>query len=820
MSEPHPAEDLDQDGAGSVAFMEEMHNSFTAATESMAQIGSDPTTALTQDGSTVPDIMLLNVLCARAKPPKDTEESRMEAQMSWQPVREWLGQHDAEAVRMAAEQRGESGLTALHFACRNVPPLDVIDVFLSIASDTVQWPDSFGWLPIHYACASGSDSSVIHALADAYPESKTTTDRRGRTPLHFALGDKPASPDVIVLLSSSGAAAYPDEIGMLPLHYACAFGASEDILFALTDAYPEAIRARDSRKRTPLHFALSNAGRKTVPAAVRLLLNIDSSIVNSMDKGPLPLRVLAQYAQMVKNEKEDRDEKRESVVRCLEHLLNAEPEPTADFFTALQSLPDWLNQRAVVMKVVQNLLNEKISQRFPTAVLLLDFVFLALVIGFYSRSVAKSLNRRFDDIEGDDSLEFGYVLPLYMGGGYFALRELIQIISLVSLKVFKLWLYDPSNYLNVAFVAIVWGWSIIMHSGAGDRDTFRVGSAISVIILWVKLLAYLRNILLDFAVFIRGVLYVIRRLLAFLVSLGIILLAFAQMFYTVFQQTDACKSDSSDPDYDIVLEQVRCDASTLEPYCTYGNSFLSVYTMLLGEVDDTQFKGSRVGTTLFIIFMFLVVILLANVLIAIVTDSYRVIQDQQAAVVFWTNRLDFVAEMDAIANGPFWRLCGFKKKEAYLESARQQATFGKEAWKQIMDLYEDELEDGLVTFDFWAYTFLRVVAAILIPLWVLVGALTFGWLWPPQVREAVFASTVFASTTDIAKEDEQRRSQIVSLQQEVAEFKENILQELAMDRTHVMQLRSQVAESKADIVHEMRDIKRLVALLFERQADM
>ena len=111
-------------------------------------------------------------------------------------------------------------------------------------------------------------------------------------------------------------------------------------MFALTDAYMEAIRTRDSRKRTPLHFALSNAGRKTVPAAVRLLLSLDPTIVNSIDNGPLPLRVLAQYAQMVKSETEDREEKRESVLRCLEHLLNANPEPTADFFTALQSLPD------------------------------------------------------------------------------------------------------------------------------------------------------------------------------------------------------------------------------------------------------------------------------------------------------------------------------------------------------------------------------------------------------------------------------------------------------------------------------------------------
>ena len=182
--------------------------------------------------------------------------------------------------------------------------------------------------------------------------------------------------------------------------------------------------------------------------------------------------------------------------------------------------------------------------------------------------------------------------------------------------------------------------------------------------------------------------------------------------------------------------------------------------------------------------------------------------------------MDFVAEMDAIANGPFWRFCGFQKTEAHLESARTQATFGKEAWKQMMDLYEDELDEGgVVSFDFWAGTLLRVFAAILIPLWILAGALTFGWIWPPQVREAVFTSTVFASTTDIAKEDEQRRTQIAKMKQEVAALKEELLQELALDRTHVMQLRSQVAERRSEIAGEMRDIKRLVALLFERQAD-
>jgi Ankyrin repeats (3 copies) len=168
--------------------------------------------------SAIPDVMLLNMFCARAKAPRDPRsvDDRREAEISWEPVREWLSSHNADEVRVAAEQQGESGLTALHFACRHVPPLDIIDVLLSVAADTtVQWPDSFGWLPIHYACASGSSSEVIKALVEAYPESKTTVDRRGRTPLHFALGDKPASPDVVFLLGSSGAASYPDEIGML-----------------------------------------------------------------------------------------------------------------------------------------------------------------------------------------------------------------------------------------------------------------------------------------------------------------------------------------------------------------------------------------------------------------------------------------------------------------------------------------------------------------------------------------------------------------------------------------------------------------------------
>lgn len=781
------------------------------------------------EDSVVPDIQVLNLHCARAFPPRNTSpEAKEEAAASWEPVREWLRTRSAEEVRAAAEQRGDSAMTALHFACRNAPPTDVIDVFLSIAEDTVQWPDSFGWLPIHYACACGAETEVIKQLAEAFPESKTTVDRRGRTPLHFALGNssKPVAPDVVVLLSSSGAAGYADDNGMLPLHYACAYGASEEALYVLTGAYPDAITTQDRRGRTPLHFALSNAGRRAAPAAVRLLVSFNRDIVNSRGGSSNPLRVLAEFAATIR----DDDDQKESVHKCLEHLLNAEPDPTADFFTALQSLPDWLSEQAVVMEVVQTLLNEKISQRFPTAVLMVDFYVLAMVIIYYSMNVIESIKLRYEEGE-DASISSTELIPLYLGGGYFFLREVIQLISLLSLKAFNVWVYDASNWLNLLFVILVLYWTIQMDTGKGDKEAFRIGSALSVTVLWVKMLSYLRNVLIDFAVFVGGVFYVVNRLAAFLISLGIILVAFSQMFYTIYLQSNECLNhelDNLDPKSEIVLDQLRCDELDIVPFCNRWYSFLRVYTMLLGEVDEGDFADSPVGTALFLLFMFLVVILLANVLIAIVTDSYKVIQDQRAAIVFWTNRLDFVAEMDAIANGP-WK-AKFKKALGWDEDDDDNAggnseeksyrrVFGKESWKRLMDLFEDEIDDSVVSLEYFLYTLLRAtVAVVVIPLWIFLGIITAGWLWPPQIREAVFTSSVFKHTNDSEREDELRKIQVKKLEQEVKELKDELVQELAMDRTQVVQMKSAVAERKAEIANEMKHVKRIVTMLFEQQA--
>jgi hypothetical protein len=592
----------------------------------------------------------------------------------------------------------------------------------------------------------------------------------------------------------------------------------------LTNAFPEAISTLDRWGRTPLHFALSNAGRKEAPAAVRLLLSLDKNVVNSVGGGRLPLRVLSEFSVSLK--KTGDDEQREAVQSCVALLLGANPDPTADFFTTLQSLPNWLQERAVVMRVVQMLLNEKIAQRFPTLILMLDFYVQVVVVAAYSTSVVESVDIRFTDPPRDPpTLENSWLLPLFLGATYFLLREAIQILSLLSLGAIRVWIYEPSNWLNVSYIGLMYFWAIQMYSGNLEKDNFRTWSAVSLTIIWAKFMAYLRNILIAFAVFTGGVFNVILRLAAFFICLVIILTAFSRMLFTIFRQSPYCTTEldylptTDDAEY---WAAIQCDELEIHAWCTSWDAWLAIYTMLLGEVDETKFEEDKFAMVLFALFMFLVVILLANVLIAIVTDSYKVIQDQRAAIVFWTNRLDFIAQMDAIANGPWKarvrRSFGLTDDANYAVASIFGVNFGKDMWRRIMDLFEDDLDESLFSFEFLCQICLRVVTAIfVIPAWIILGIITAGWFWPPQIREYIFTSTIAKHSSDIEKDEALRKRQLEKVRDEIGVLRVELQQELAVDRTNFVQLKSVVAEKKIEIQNEMKHIKRVVAMLFEQQ---
>jgi ankyrin repeat protein len=574
---------------------------------------------------------------------------------SWERIRIWLHQHSARDAQLAAERRGDYDTTPLHLACRNGPPFDIVQMLIAASPVTVSMSDSFGWLPLHYACANDASQEVLFLLAEQYPESKTCVDKRMRTPLHFALGhtDRPANVATVMLLNETGAALFADENGMLPLHYACAYGVGEDVLRVLTDNHIQTIIATDKRGRTPLHFAMGNADRPASPGVVNLLISQHAAVVDSIDlEGNLPIHLLATRAQAIKDEEKD---KCANCQKCLGLYLDAQPRATADLLTALQSLPVWLRDIAVINPVVQKVLNEKISQRFPTAVTMLDFVFYLLVIAFFQVAVIGSLGDRYG---GTKVFDQRVLIPLYLAASWFSLREVVQASSLASLGLFKTWLNDPSNWFDILYIFLILFWTITMSTQALSTEAFQNGTCLTCAILYMASVLFLKNHFVGFAVFVGGLVYVVKRLWAFLVALVIILVAFSQIFSTIFRQSDSCPKGSGNHPNPYILRPLNCTNNAINgqtecvqteysekvetcqptnqhPWCSIWTSCLKSFTMLLGEVDDADFRDTEphvttIATVFYGLFMFAVVIVLANVLIAIVTDSYGVIRNEKS----------------------------------------------------------------------------------------------------------------------------------------------------------------------------------------------
>jgi len=832
-----------------------------------------------------------------------TEVARMSEMLNqtWESIREWLLAHPSETDRkQAAMYQGQFLTTALHMVCKLMdPPVDVVQSLIECAEKTVTWPDLCGWLPLHHACANGASGTVLSVLVQAYPEGKVQQDKRFRTPLLFAfigtdvheyrksvvvmtknqdgtlggVGDasSPAldnldrggedmdaddliinvgswlllrrlqllllllddvgnsMPEIVKMLADSGAAELQDENGMLPMHYASAYGTTREVLEVLLENYPESITKRENKGRNPLHLAMVNAHRKSSPKVVGFLLEKNAAdIINTYDDdNHLPIHLLAMASKFPP----EKVLERKNAADCLKLYLNAKPKASADFLTAIQTLPEWLRDIAVISDHIQNILNQKIVMRFPTMILILDFVSLIFVIALFEITTAATIDHLFDEDKYPNPAKTAQVSATLVFGAYFLLREVVQIISLLALGNFGSWLWDMGNWLDVLLIFFIFYFGGIMLSGEPllTPDAFRSGTALTKGILWLSVISFLKSTRVEFSVFVSGVFYVVQRLAAFLLALCVILLMFAQMFYIVYAESDQCNCTDNNPD------------ANPFPHCTFQESLLKVYTMLMGEIgNEMRYSTLPVAQFLYVAFAFLVVILLSNVLIAIVTDSYGVIKNERAAMVFWSNRLDFVAEMDAIKNVGktikkfFVRSDGATGAPTRVQETpngepipiddgeKQSMSRFRNGWKTIMDLFDPNLHETYdvnpSSFEFWCYLFVRMAAVVfVIPVWLILGLCTAGWLWPPQVREYLLKQKKVAiSRADMA---EQVTAQINDLKNEIKKLRVEMKGEMKSDRKEFSQVKVEVEAVQAEVMADLLQVKEIMVTLLDMSRD-
>lgn len=252
-----------------------------------------------------------------------------------------------------------------------------------------------------------------------------------------------------------------------------------------------------------------------------------------------------------------------------------------------------------------------------------------------------------------------------------------------------------------------------------------------------------------------------------------------------------------------------------------------------------RYSTSTAAQILYVMFAFLVVILLSNVLIAIVTDSYGVIKNERAAMVFWSNRLDFVAEMDAILNISKRLGCSKKNGAAGAPTTVRESPDGdqlgfdeeqkehsyakfRSGWKSIMNLFDPNMYDSYdvnpSSVEFWCFVLVRFASVVfVIPIWLIVGFLTAGWLWPPQVREYLFQQKKAAiSRADMA---EQVTAQINELQVEIQDLRTEIRNEMKSDRKEFALVKAEVEAVQAEVMADLLQVKEFMIHLLEMSKD-
>lgn len=217
----------------------------------------------------------------------------------------------------------------------------------------------------------------------------------------------------------------------------------------------------------------------------------------------------------------------------------------------------------------------------------------------------------------------------------------------------------------------------------------------------------------------------------------VFLVAFAEMFFILFRKTPVCSEVCASPD------------GWVFPHCTFSDSLIKIFTMMLCEVGGVnRYQQKLVSQLLYIAFVFLVVIVLSNVLIAMVTDSHSYIKYESVEIVFWSNRLDFVAEMETIVfikqkllnclgKSHDYKSTSTEDSEIEIKTSREPV---RQLWmKMIGFLWNDSSFDDTAIVKFLLFTIMRFfVVTTVLPIWVILGIASAGGLFPPHVREWLF----------------------------------------------------------------------------------
>jgi hypothetical protein len=297
-------------------------------------------------------------------------------------------------------------------------------------------------------------------------------------------------------------------------------------------------------------------------------------------------------------------------------------------------LPSRLKERACELKIVQAILNAKLSER-PAAVLVVYFDLFLLVFVLAVFVISMDEVQLLGDLSGG---AFVGLIALLGAATYFTFREVWQMLTMRKMGLLEEYFSDTWNLIDIAASVFCFIMVLLSLCGEGVRrsEFFRIAASFTSISIWLKFLGRLSAFNKRLATFVHSLSQIIVDSKEFMVVFVVIVFMFAHVFYLLLGPL------AFDDDIDAVV------------FTDKWESVLTSVLMSMGVFDRNWFQANEGdGTTTnllvfyFFAFLFVVFIIMLNVLIAVVSDSYD-FATTQAKTLFLVSRFELVAELDAL----------------------------------------------------------------------------------------------------------------------------------------------------------------------------
>mmetsp|Transcript_742 Transcript_742/g.1282 ORF Transcript_742/g.1282 Transcript_742/m.1282 type:complete len:1166 (-) Transcript_742:127-3624(-) len=540
---------------------------------------------------------------------------------------------DADETGRSIRVETHDGMRPIHAALGSKPSTEIIELLTSADSKVSEYEndskaDIFseykGLLPIHMACLNNSPESIVSLLLNKDTEGITLLEKasnkrsksyhdfmltKSKLALHYAISH--SSDNVVRLflnrLEIDGEATHSildiNAEGRCALHLACMKNSSPYIIKMLLklDSDRGSVAVTDKDHLRPIHYACDHkdAQKKTV----ELLLKAEKEFLQREKSIPLSEKSPFWYAS-----------KAQAPSNVLELLVSQPGFSLRDFdrVSMRHDLADTIKNNPSLQRQINRKMARRVNFFKLSVQIILNF---AVLFTFYvaTEDCSQGCTRQllstilWSCVVIYALNEFSQMIGQTLRGYFLDLWNWYEL-TMISLLSFSIWSMDSTKANCMCKMIEPYERNVIMVTG---------------ILLVMNIIFSLRSLFLPFALFATGLVNIAITLIPFFIVSILVLAAFTQAY-----RVDVNFHPSSD----------EFGEDSLHGQCldSFGGCFMAVLQGFFGGPDGTT------GIT-DILYGILVVVVLLNVVIAIVSDSW---EDSKAiaSTAFWRSRINWLAE--------------------------------------------------------------------------------------------------------------------------------------------------------------------------------